>query len=53
MQLDREIVHFLASEERAEGDVGLLGERIEMVAGAPEMARPPAQFPTVRLGENE
>jgi hypothetical protein len=40
----------LQSEERVEGDVGLLGETI--VFQQPEAA-PPAQFPTVRLSGGE
>jgi hypothetical protein len=44
----------LVAEERVEGDVGLLGEPIVQAPGAPEMVQgPAAQFPTVRLGEND
>ncbi len=39
----------LVSEKRLEGDVGLLGEPVVYEA-PPEVERPPAQFPTVRLG---
>jgi hypothetical protein len=46
--------HFLLTkEERIEGDVGLLGERVEHATVPPEMAGPPAQFPSVRIGEND
>jgi hypothetical protein len=38
----------LVAERRVEGDLGLLGETI--VYQAPATPRPPAQFPTVRLG---
>lgn len=38
----------LVAEQCVEGDVGLLGEPV--VYQAPEPARSPAQFPTVRLG---
>jgi hypothetical protein len=38
----------LVAEQCVEGDVGLLGEPV--VYQAPEGARSPAQFPTVRLG---
>jgi hypothetical protein len=38
----------LVTEQRLEGDVGLLGEQV--VYEAPSAARAPAQFPTVRLG---
>jgi hypothetical protein len=37
----------LVAEERVEGDYGLLGEPV--VVAAPDVERPPAQFPTVRL----
>lgn len=40
----------LTSEERGQGDLGLLGEHIETLA--PEGPRQHAQFPTVRLGED-
>jgi hypothetical protein len=44
----------LVAEERVEGDVGLLGEPIVQAPGAPELAQSPAaQFPTVRIGEND
>jgi hypothetical protein len=43
----------LVSEERTEGDIGLLGEHFERVAAPPEMLPPPPQFPTVRIGQNE
>jgi hypothetical protein len=42
----------LVSEERVEGDVGLLGEHIERAAG-PDVVPVPAQFPTIRIGEND
>jgi hypothetical protein len=46
--------HFmLVKEERIEGDIGLLGERMERAKPPPELAAPPAQFPTVRIGEND
>ncbi len=38
----------LIAERRTEGDVGLLGEPV--VYQAPQEARTPAQFPTIRLG---
>jgi hypothetical protein len=38
----------LVGEQRLDGDVGLLGESV--VYQAPTEARPPAQFPTIRLG---
>jgi hypothetical protein len=38
----------LFEEQRLDGDVGLLGERV--VYEVPNPARLPAQFPTVRLG---
>ncbi len=38
----------LVTEQRLEGDVGLLGEPV--VYEAPSVPRSPAQFPTVRLG---
>jgi hypothetical protein len=38
----------LVAEERADGDVGLLGEPV--VFEAPDVERAPAQFPTRRLG---
>jgi hypothetical protein len=40
----------LVAERRLEGDVGLLGEAI--VYEAPSAPRPPAQFPTIRLGSD-
>ena len=40
----------LASEQRLEGDLGLLGETV--VVEQPASPRPPAQFPTIRLGES-
>lgn len=39
----------LASEERGGGDLGLLGERVEVLK--PEGPREHAQFPTIHLGE--
>jgi hypothetical protein len=46
--------HFLlVREERIEGDVGLLGERMETARPPAELAGPPPQFPTVKLGEND
>ncbi len=39
----------LAGEERADGDVGLLGEAV--VVERPIMPRENAQFPTVRIGQ--
>jgi hypothetical protein len=39
----------LVSEERSDGDMGLLGETI--VFQGPPAARGPAQFPTMRLGQ--
>jgi len=38
----------LVGEQRMDGDVGLLGETV--VYETPSTPRPPAQFPTVRLG---
>ena len=38
----------LVAEERLDGDMGLLGEAV--VFAAPPQSRPPARFPTVRLG---
>ena len=38
----------LDGEERATGDIGLLGEKVEVLA--PEGGQRPAQFPTVRIG---
>lgn len=38
----------LASEERAGGDIGLLGERVEVLA--PREPRANVQFPSVRIG---
>jgi hypothetical protein len=38
----------LTSEERGQGDLGLMGEHIEMLT--PDGPRQHAQFPTVRLG---
>jgi hypothetical protein len=40
----------LVAERRVEGDVGLLGEAI--VYESPSAPRPPAQFPTIRLGSD-
>jgi hypothetical protein len=40
----------LASEQRLDGDIGLLGETV--VVERPADPRPPAQFPTIRLGES-
>jgi hypothetical protein len=37
----------LVAEERVDGDFGLLGEPV--VVAAPDVERPPAQFPTVHL----
>ncbi len=39
----------LVSEERVDGEVGLLGETV--VFQAPAAPRAPAQFPTLRLGQ--
>jgi hypothetical protein len=39
----------LVTEERIDGDMGLLGETV--VFQAPAVARGPAQFPTLRLGQ--
>jgi hypothetical protein len=39
----------LTSEERSDGDVGLLGESV--IFEGPPAAHGPAQFPTLRLGE--
>jgi hypothetical protein len=41
----------LVDETRADGDVGLLGETV-VYEGPPPGDRPPAQFPTVRLGSS-
>jgi hypothetical protein len=41
----------LVAEERIEGDLGLLGERV--VFERPPQPMTPAQFPTVRLGGTE
>jgi hypothetical protein len=41
----------LVSEQRLAGDVGLLGETV--VFESPREPRPPAQFPTIRLGGAE
>jgi hypothetical protein len=40
---------FLASEDRVDGDTGLMGEHVEMAQ--PEAPAPNALFQTVRLGE--
>jgi len=40
----------LASEERAGGDIGLLGEHVEVLA--PKEPRPNAQFPSIRIGSD-
>jgi len=40
----------LEREERLDGDIGLLGEPIPRAE--PSEPRPPAQFPTMRLGTN-
>jgi hypothetical protein len=40
----------LVTEERVDGDMGLLGETV--VFQAPPGGRTPARFPTVRLGES-
>lgn len=40
----------LASEQRLEGDLGLLGETV--VVEGPAGPRAPAQYPTIRLGES-
>ncbi len=40
----------LVGEKRLEGDVGLIGEPV--VYAAPDAPKRPAQFPTVRLGED-
>ncbi len=39
----------MVGEQRADGDVGLLGETV--VVEAPPGPRAPAQYPTIRLGE--
>jgi hypothetical protein len=39
----------LASEQRLDGDLGLLGETV--VVEQPDGPRAPAQYPTIRLGE--
>jgi hypothetical protein len=52
-QDDKKGNFMLVSEERLEGDIGLLGERFEHAAAPPEMLPPPPQFPTVRIGQNE
>jgi hypothetical protein len=41
----------LVSEERAGGEIGLLGEHVEVLA--PHEARVNAQFPSVRIGGTE
>jgi len=41
----------LTSEERIDGDIGLLGEKI--VVQAPEEAPTHAQFPTIRIGATD
>jgi len=41
----------LVAEERTDGDIGLLGEKVEVQA--PEEAPMHAQFPTVRIGAVE
>jgi hypothetical protein len=41
----------LVSEERIDGDIGLLGEKI--VVQAPEEAPTHAQFPTIRIGASD
>ena len=40
----------LSSEQRLDGDLGLLGETV--VIERPADPRPPAQYPTIRLGES-
>ena len=40
----------LVAEERAGGDIGLLGERVEVLA--PKEPRVNAQFPSVRIGSD-
>jgi hypothetical protein len=40
----------LASEQRLEGEIGLLGETV--VVEQPATPRTPARFPTIRLGES-
>jgi hypothetical protein len=40
----------LVGEERLDGDMGLLGETV--IFQAPAAARGPAQFPTLRLGQD-
>jgi hypothetical protein len=40
----------LVTEERVDGEMGLLGETV--VFQAPATARTPAQFPTLRLGQS-
>jgi hypothetical protein len=41
----------LVKEERADGDIGLLGERVEVLA--PDAPRSTAQFPSLRIGASE
>jgi hypothetical protein len=41
---------FLSSEERVDGDTGLLGEHVEVAQ--PETSAPNALFQTVRIGED-
>jgi hypothetical protein len=40
----------LSGEQRLDGDLGLLGETV--VVEQPSGPRPPAQYPTIRLGES-
>lgn len=41
----------LVSEERADGDIGLLGERVEVLT--PDAPKSTAQFPSLRIGASE
>jgi hypothetical protein len=41
----------LVKEERADGDIGLLGERVEVLA--PDAPQPTARFPSVRIGATD
>jgi hypothetical protein len=38
----------LDAEERLDGDIGALGEKVDVLA--PDNPRGPSQFPTIRLG---
>ena len=41
----------LVTEERADGDIGLLGERVEILT--PDAPRSTAQFPSLRIGASD